>query len=102
VESRAAGVRGLLARVVFSAKESVYKALAPHVRTILEFHDVEVDVHAIHPLGALDARGVEGGGRAIAAARLLRSDLPFDADESLSVHHAMQDGLILTAVVLRA
>lgn len=35
---------GLRARLVFVLKEAAYKALAPHVGVVLEFHDVRVDV----------------------------------------------------------
>ncbi|MFT4539643.1 MAG: 4'-phosphopantetheinyl transferase EntD [Planctomycetota bacterium] len=36
--------RGSLARVIFSAKESVYKAIYPMLRRMLEFHDVQLEL----------------------------------------------------------
>lgn len=36
--------RGRLARLIFSAKESVYKAQYPLTGTVLEFHDVGLDI----------------------------------------------------------
>jgi enterobactin synthetase component D len=47
----------LMATVVFSAKESVYKAVYPRVRRILEFHEVHIDLDL--PKGSFRAR-VEG------------------------------------------
>lgn len=41
---RAAGTLGSTARLVFSAKESVYKCLWPLCRTFLDFRDVELDL----------------------------------------------------------
>jgi 4'-phosphopantetheinyl transferase EntD len=38
------GARGRTVRLVFSAKESVYKCLYPRTRAVLEFHEVEIDL----------------------------------------------------------
>ena len=44
VAGRAAAQRGRLALVIFSAKESFYKAQYPHTQTILEYSDVRVEL----------------------------------------------------------
>ena len=36
--------RGLFARLIFSAKESVYKAVYPMLRRVLEFHEVDLEL----------------------------------------------------------
>jgi 4'-phosphopantetheinyl transferase EntD len=82
--------RGVLARLVFSAKECAYKALAPHVRTILEFHDVRVDLGA-RPVPA------EAGA---CTAFLLREGLAFDPRQPLAVRFAFAAGAIVTAAAL--
>jgi len=96
-------------RVVFSAKESVYKAWFPLAGRWLGFEDAVVTVDHVRPLeGGLDSiRPLEGGlgGRPVAGtfeARLL-VDGPEVGGEPLS-HLAgrfrVGDGLILTAVAV--
>jgi 4'-phosphopantetheinyl transferase EntD len=77
------GGDGVLAKLVFSAKESVYKALHPLTGHPLDFHDVGV---------ALDHR------RRTFAARVLRDDWPSGAPSVVAGRWHRADGLILTAV----
>jgi 4'-phosphopantetheinyl transferase EntD len=76
----------VLPTVVFSAKETVYKALSPLTGRFLDFHDVVV---------TLDVAGGEF------AARVLRPNWPTEAPRSLTGRWRRQDGLILTAVEVR-
>ena len=48
-------LRGLLAKAVFSAKESIYKALYPAVRVFLDFHGMSI---ALTPAGSEPDHGV--------------------------------------------
>jgi 4'-phosphopantetheinyl transferase EntD len=60
--------RGRLAMLVFSAKESLYKALAPLLGVFIEFHEAEIDLDVgagqfradVHPAGpAVMSPGIE-------------------------------------------
>jgi 4'-phosphopantetheinyl transferase EntD len=64
--------RGRLARLLFSAKECVYKLQYPEARVDLEFHEVEVEIdpsrgrfstRVSRPLGSLNPRGASLHGR---------------------------------------
>jgi 4'-phosphopantetheinyl transferase EntD len=80
---RRTGDDDLLTTVIFSAKESVYKALNPLTGRFLDFHDVAI---------ALDVAGGEF------AARVLQPDWPTTAPRRLSGRWRRQGGLVLTAV----
>ena len=78
---------GLESMVVFSAKETVHKAIAPTSGVWLGFHDVEIDFDT--------AAGTY-------AARLVRE--PHDRLEPLKAlrgRYAVQDGFVLTAAIIR-
>jgi 4'-phosphopantetheinyl transferase EntD len=49
LDAQPAAERGLLAKVVFSAKESIYKALYPRIRTFLDFQGMSVQLAAQAP-----------------------------------------------------
>ena len=93
VAGRPRAEQGRLARLAFCAKEAAYKALAPHVRTILEFQDVRLELGDV-AWGAPRA--------AVVRAWLVRDDLPFDRREELSVRWVARDGRLLTGVALPA
>ena len=78
--------RGDLAKVVFSAKEAIYKCQYLVTRTVLEFADVHV------------ALSLEDGSF---EAELRRSAPPLDAGFSFHGRYAKRDGIIATAVLLR-
>lgn len=44
LETRPAAERGVLARVLFSARESFYKCRFPRTRRFIDFHDVAIDL----------------------------------------------------------
>jgi len=46
LQEQRADRRGLLAKVIFSAKECAYKAQYPLSGTMLEFHDFRIQLHA--------------------------------------------------------
>jgi 4'-phosphopantetheinyl transferase EntD len=77
------GGDGALAKVVFSAKESVYKALHPLTGRSLDFHDVAV---------VLDHQ------RPVFTARVLPDDWPPGAPSVIAGRWQRAGGLILTAV----
>lgn len=49
LDAQPAAERGLLAKVVFSAKESIYKALYPRTRVFLDFQGMSVQLVAMAP-----------------------------------------------------
>jgi 4'-phosphopantetheinyl transferase EntD len=85
IEAEPAEVRGGLAKLVFSAKESVYKCQYALTRTFLEFADVEVDLRE----GAFVARF---GPPAVART----------VGETVEGRWIRRGGLIVTAAALRA
>jgi 4'-phosphopantetheinyl transferase EntD len=73
-------------RLLFSAKESVYKAWFPLARRWLDFHDALVD---------LDPEGTF-------TAQLLVPDVPFPLEEVLTGRWQVRNGLVLTAIAVPA
>lgn len=68
--------RGRAARLVFSAKEALYKCVHPHVGRFIGFREVEIDFPAENRFAAtlpLDVRAALPGGRA-PAGTLVRRD----------------------------
>lgn len=79
-------LRGLLAKFLFSAKESVFKCLYPVFRKELEFEDVEVDLDL-------------NAGRF--TARVSGTALDADADLEIPGRLACTSQLVMTSVMLR-
>jgi 4'-phosphopantetheinyl transferase EntD len=86
-DARAAAQPGVWARLIFSAKEAVYKALYPLCGRFLDFADVHLDLGP-QP-GLLQAQ-------LVGAARSLSSPHP------LTVRFTMDDALLVTAVLVPA
>ncbi|HVU03803.1 MAG TPA: 4'-phosphopantetheinyl transferase superfamily protein [Polyangiaceae bacterium] len=84
IERRPEREHGYLGKLLFSAKESVYKCQHPLSHQFLEFHDVEV---------LLAADGL--------VARLLRAAGPLSSGTSFDVRFLREGGLIATATTLR-
>jgi 4'-phosphopantetheinyl transferase EntD len=93
---------GILARLIFSAKETTYKTLFPRLQRFLDFPDVHVDLqleegtfqaalvgaaeNASQPLGRLLGRFVMDDGLLATGMILSPSDMSL-AEERLSLHH---------------
>lgn len=100
-------------RLLFSAKESVYKTWYPLIGTELEFLDAEIDfTETSQPTAAPSASTASSGGSPQAAgeftARLLRVPLPehprpgqHPVPTSFTGRWLLRDGFLLTAVALR-
>ena len=86
-ERDAITVHDLLGRVIFCAKEAVYKAQYPLSRQTLEFHDLETSIDL-----------AEGQFEACFA----RACPPFQAGARIPGHIVIAEGIILTVVILPA
>jgi 4'-phosphopantetheinyl transferase EntD len=79
---------GIYARLVFSAKETTYKALYPMLKRILEFSDVHIDTKVADGLFLASLTQIVGS----------QTDLP--ANAQLVGRLVMDDELIVTAMAL--
>ncbi|MEM9579119.1 MAG: 4'-phosphopantetheinyl transferase superfamily protein [Pseudomonadota bacterium] len=82
-ETKAFANRG---RLIFSAKEAVYKCLSPFLDRILEFHDLQLRLGAE---GALTARLMASSGR-------------LNAGHKMQVHYVERPDHIITACWMKA
>ena len=79
---------GIYARLVFSAKETTYKALYPMLKRILEFSDVHIETKVADGLFLASLTQIVGS----------QTDLP--ANAQLVGRLVMDDELIVTAMAL--
>lgn len=84
---------GVLARVLFSAKESVYKALSPTARQVLDFSDIEIALcpEAGKPRGSFRFRRLREG-----------ADRQAGADTGRVGWYGVAQGLVMTLALSSA
>jgi len=87
IEARPEPERGFLGKLVFSAKECVYKCQYPLSRQFLEFADVEVTLTAA---------------RSELSAVLARDAGPFRTGDVFQVRFVRRDGIIATGTTVIA
>jgi len=87
LQERPESAHGSLAKLVFSAKECVYKCQHPLSKTFLEFSDVEVVLPS-------------GGDSGVLVARLCRDAGPLSAGTAFTVRYVRGEGLVATGTTL--
>ncbi|MFF1699863.1 4'-phosphopantetheinyl transferase [Streptomyces sp. NPDC058257] len=85
-------------RVLFSAKESVYKTWYPLVRRSLGFEEADVDFRPDTEFRP----GPDAAGEGSFTARILPPVRELGFPQELSGRYAVRDGLVLTAITLRS